>query len=69
MPPTLKSESETCLGALLENGMQVTDHIPVHRLISMVENPTERSKMITGFQRIIRIDLFAAIRGIGTGGK
>ena len=56
-------------GALLENGMQVTDHIPVHRLISMVENPTERSKMITGFQRIIRIDLFAAIRGIGTGGK
>lgn len=49
--------------------MQVTDHIPVHRLISMVENPTERSKMITGFQRIIRIDLFAAIRGIGTGGK
>ena len=56
-------------GALLENGIQVTDHIPVHRLISMVENPTERSEMITGFQRIIRIDLFAAIRGIGTGGK
>ena len=68
-PSLVAAHVEKRVGALLENGRQVTDHIPVHRLISMVENPTERSEMITGFQRIVRIDLFAAIRGIGTGGK